>query len=171
MAKAELQTILTIHTHLVATMKPLVFMDMDGVTRPALLPNDYKVNHNCLEWINKALDLMDADVVITSNWRLAYPLAYFNSIFNGRVIGKTRDIEGRHRGPYIRWYEIEEYLTATNKTPVFFLVFDDKDEYFPPNSDYLILCNPETGFTEANFTYVSQLFSKIGSVSVKPLID
>ena len=52
-------------------MKPIVFLDVDGVARPNLKPNDYRLNGQNVALLNLAFDVLDAEVVISSTYALA----------------------------------------------------------------------------------------------------
>jgi hypothetical protein len=132
-------------------MKTIVFMDIDGVARPSILPNNYQINSECLKWINAALNHLDAQVVISSDWRLIYPISYFNNIFNGRVVGATSDLAHDYRGPHVRWHEIGSYRKKNDCASSPYLIFDDRSEYFPVDLDQLILCDSLTGFTVSEY--------------------
>jgi hypothetical protein len=90
--------------------RPLVFLDIDGVARPNTKPNDYKINSQNAALLNRAFAAIDAEVVISSNWRLVYPLTLFQKHFGARVIGKTSDLASRNLGDYIRWYEVKHFM-------------------------------------------------------------
>lgn len=135
-------------------MKTTVFMDIDGVARPSVLPNDYKINDECLRLINAALNYLDAEVVISSDWRLIYPISFFNKLFNGRVVGVTGDFANEYRGPHVRWYEINSYRKKMACTSSPFLIFDDRSEYFPIDTNQLIVCDSSTGFTMSDYEKV-----------------
>jgi hypothetical protein len=68
------------------------------VARPNTKPNNYKINAQNVALLNRAFVAIDAEVVISSNWRLVYPLTLFQPHFGVRVIGKTSDLESRNLG-------------------------------------------------------------------------
>ena len=130
-------------------MKPIIYLDVDGVARPNFRPNNYLLNAKNVALLNRAFDSIDAEVVISSNWRLTHPLGFFNSHFNGRVIGKTRDLEYKNIGEFARWHEILEYMEGHIGRN--FYVLDDQAYHFPTRISQLVLCNETTGFTMKEF--------------------
>lgn len=129
-------------------MKPIVFLDIDGVARPNSRPNDYRLNGQNVALLNLAFDVLDADVVISSNWRLTHSLDFFNEYFDGRVIGKTRDLE--YKGFEItRWEEILDFMK--NHIGRNYYILDDQDYHFPRSVSQLIICNELNGFTLNEF--------------------
>jgi hypothetical protein len=129
-------------------MKPIVFLDIDGVARPVTKPNDYKLNPQNVALLNLSFDVLDAEVVISSNWRLTHSLDFFNEYFDGRVTGKTRDLE--YKGfEFTRWEEILHFMK--NHIGRNFFVLDDQSYHFPSGAHQLILCDESKGFTLQHF--------------------
>lgn len=125
-------------------------IDIDGVARPDLKPNDYKVDNSCVHRINQALRHFNAKVIITSNWRLAFDVSFFNKLFEGRVIAMTEDPDDS--GPENRWNEIRTALGDLPK-PLGLVILDDRPDLFPSNLPYLHLCDPSAGFSESDLHY------------------
>lgn len=130
-------------------MRPIVFLDIDGVARPNVKPNNYLLNSKNVGLLNRAFDSIDAEVVISSNWRLTHPTSFFNSHFSGRVIGKTRDLDYKNIGEFTRWHEILEYMEGYIGRN--FYVLDDQHYHFPSGVKQLILCDEQKGFTMKEF--------------------
>lgn len=136
-------------------MLNLVFIDIDGVARPKREPRDYVMDQYCVDMINKVLNALDAQVVISSEWRLAFSKSYFNAIFQGRVIGMTGDRSINATTPYPRWEEIQQFLNALPKPPAQYWILDDREDLFPRNLQSLILCDPLKGFGERELRRMS----------------
>jgi len=129
--------------------RPIIFLDIDGVARPNTKPNNYKINKQNAELLNRAFGAVDADVVISSNWRLAYPVNFFNDHFCGRVVGMTSDFGYKHFLDHTRWHEIRDFMKIN--TGRNFCVLDDQADHFPLGVKQLILCDGDLGFTMKNF--------------------
>ena len=128
---------------------PIVFLDIDGVARANVKPNNYELCEKRVSLLNRAFELINCDVVISSNWRLAYPLSFFNSVFKGRVVGKTRDLAYKNLGEFTRWHEILEYME--NHVGRAFHIVDDQSHHFPSGIKQLILCDEMRGFSMEEF--------------------
>lgn len=129
-------------------IKPIVFLDIDGVARPNTRPNDYRLSGQNVALLNLAFDVLDAEVVVSSNWRLTHSLDFFNSHFDGRIIGKTLDLD--YKGfTHTRWEEILEFMK--DHIGRNFFVLDDQEHHFPRGVSQLILCNELHGFTIQEF--------------------
>lgn len=128
--------------------KPIVFLDIDGVARPNVKPNNYQLSGQNVALLNLAFDVLEAEVVVSSNWRLTHSLDFFNSHFDGRVIGKTPDLAYKNF-EHTRWQEILEYMQ--DHIGRNFYVIDDQDYHFPPRIPQLILCDELNGFTLQEF--------------------
>lgn len=137
--------------------KPIVFLDIDGVARANTKPNDYRLNGQNVALLNLAFDILNAEVVISSSWRLTHSLDFFNEYFDGRVIGKTTDLE--YKGfEFARWEEVLDFMK--NHIGRNFFVIDDQDYHFPRGAHQLVLCNGDNGFTLQEF---DRLVSKFES--------
>jgi hypothetical protein len=71
-------------------MKPVIFLDIDGVmateneygrknTHPLL--KCYPFNKGCVKVLNSILEEVDADIVLSSDWKLHYTFDQMNEIF------------------------------------------------------------------------------------------
>ena len=129
--------------------KPIVFLDIDGVARANSKPNEYKLCDKRVTLLNRAFELINCDVVISSNWRLAYPISFFNSVFSERVVGKTRDLAYKNYGEFTRWHEILDFMENHVGRP--FHILDDQSHHFPSSVKQLILCDEIRGFSMEEF--------------------
>jgi HAD domain in Swiss Army Knife RNA repair proteins len=138
-------------------MKPIVFLDIDGVARPNTKPNNYLLNAKNVALLNKAFEFMGAEIVVSSNWRLTHPIGFFNSHFGGRVIGKTRDLDYKHLGEHCRWHEILKFMESHIGRN--FYVLDDQAYHFPKGISQLVLCNEQAGFNMESFDMLIMKFN------------
>ena len=103
-----------------------IFLDIDGVLKPALDSSDgpHGLNTNCLDRFNQLAEELNAQVVISSDWRHSLTLPEFNELLNNRVIGKTGYIPHAGGGRLgNRFMEIHEYCLKNNITD--YIVIDD----------------------------------------------
>lgn len=117
----------------------LIFLDIDGVinthesmsyeTDFSKLPSGKilydNLSYYAIEVLNDIIKETNAKVVISSSWRLIYPLDDIRFILNkygfvGEVIGITPDIYKKHRGE-----EIKQWLRSTSEDVESYLVLDD----------------------------------------------
>jgi hypothetical protein len=125
----------------------IIFLDFDGVVNAFNEPESLrKLSEACVEMLNLLVEKTDADIVITSTWRILHSMADLRQIlinagfkFPYKVIGKTP--RGGRRGT-----EIEEWLKAFPKEIELFVILDD-DSDMEPFMDRLIRTNSDTGLT------------------------
>lgn len=129
-------------------MRNFLFLDIDGVARPNILPNDYVLKQCLVSNINNLVSRYDMEVVISSNWREAFSLSYFNAVFNNRVIGSTASAPFNQR--HSRYYEIQEFLSSIIEN-YDYVVLDDRPDYFPVKFPKLHLCDPSIGFDDKSY--------------------
>lgn len=131
------------------TARRILFLDIDGVLNSAAY---LKQNPGCFDrsgheaWhmideaavarLNRVLDATDADVVLSSTWRLLNALADVRGWlkrrgFTGKLIGKTPDIGKSPGGVLVlspeRGHEIQAWLNDQDDVVSFVIVDDNSD--------------------------------------------
>ena len=142
-------------------MKPVVFLDFDGVVETIYWEKDvdgswsYNVhkygrnelnNKQAIGWLNELYSKVPYDIVVSSTWRIGMTLKELqelitNSGFNKniKVIDKT-PVLYRQRGE-----EIQQWLDDDNFTGKYIIIDDDSDMcHLLP---VLVRCNCQLGFT------------------------
>lgn len=127
-------------------MKLTIFLDIDGVFKNPKNHEDWY--QNSIELFNLALEKIDSEIVISSNWKLIKNIDFFNKIFNGKVVGFTEDLS--FNDPYV--IKEKECLQYINKNKIKNYVFiDDNDYEFSKNKNKLIKIDPNKGFDMESF--------------------
>ena len=145
--------------------KALVFLDFDGVLNDASRSYVGNINRDAVARLNRLVTKGDADVVVSSSWRLTYPLDVLRGMlksngFTGRVIDVTPkdlefliDGESTTRGHEIlAWLETAGLIqrdgsVTTCLCPV--VILDDA-EPMGPLDHFLIRTHPCDGLTNEN---------------------
>ena len=134
--------------HLLLTACPFtLFLDFDGVTHPMpfQIPTSlselaskgicgigpYFCRKNVLQ-VNRLIHKLDAQVVISSSWRLDFGWAPFQPIFMGHVIGQTPSLDNRQR-----YDEVLLYMEHSRITDSAYLILDDNSWQFPDSAPLL----------------------------------
>lgn len=107
------------HRALTANPRKVVFLDFDGVMvtdryQTQLKKSNYPLRDSfgakfdplCVEFLKKIVDRTDADIVVTSTWKIEMKQEGIRQMWNerhlpGKVIGVTPDINPIHRGDEI----------------------------------------------------------------------
>jgi hypothetical protein len=121
-----------------------LFLDFDGVTHPMpfqiptsineLVSKDINGNgpffcrKNVVQ-VNRLIHKLDAQVVISSSWRLDFGWKPFKPLFMGRVIGQTPWLDNCRRHD-----EVFRYLEQHGITDSAYLILDDNGGQFPDNA-------------------------------------
>lgn len=137
-------------------VEKVLFLDIDGVLNNSkFIKNkpDYKAqdldpeNIRCL---NKILERTGTSIVISSTWRLAYPMSQLVTILEsqglkpGRIIGKTPHlIESQFRSK-----EIEAWADCQLYHPHSILILDDDDQFEERFRSYFLQTSMVSGLTE-----------------------
>ena len=119
----------------------LIFLDFDGVTHPlpSYVPSSiielintglyesgpFFCKDNIIQ-INRLTHKLNANVVITSTWRLDFGWQLFNKLFLGRVIGQTPEL-----GFHSRYQEVLEFINQNNYQNISWLALDDNSSLYP----------------------------------------
>lgn len=125
-----------------AGARPTLFLDFDGVLHPALAPTAQYFSRMPL--LEQAVAGRPIDIIISSSWRLCYPLPEllvpFPPGLEAAIIGTTGDPGAE---PHSRWHEIKacaDFLDLRN-----WRALDDSGFEFPDPSPGLILCDDLVG--------------------------
>jgi hypothetical protein len=136
-----------------------LFLDFDGVLHSANQPGVVFTNVQLLE---QALAGSPCQLVISSSWRFHHSLDELKQrlpvSLADRVVGTT--------GPalalkHARYQEIKAYLDQRGKSLANWRALDDADLEFPKECEQLILCNANTGMSQAQVQAVSKWLSKL----------
>ena len=138
-------------------MGKVVFLDIDGVLRrkrgpQAIEPERAKLVHDFAQ--NRGINL-----VISSTWRLAYELSFFQRTISPKVVGKLPgdakacELDERDRGRLIR-IVAEKKLTGHT-----WATLDDDPSLFPSkrDSDRCVFVNSDYLVTEADLNKLDNL--------------
>ena len=134
-------------------IRKIIFLDFDGVIVTASSQFN-RFDRSCMEHLTHIIDKTDANIVISSSWRIGNGFRALRAMFDGfglfhRVIGVTPMLNGN----MIRGQEIDAWI----KNPLLssklelnlksFVILDD-DSDMEPHMDRLVLVPTDTGLTE-----------------------
>jgi FMN phosphatase YigB (HAD superfamily) len=130
-------------------MKSTIFLDLDGVMATTSeyyqsvknfwekydfardIGMQYRFNPGCVKVLNKILEITDADIVLTSDWREDYNLQTLDNIFKfNKVIKSPIDVTDVYSKTMqelekFRASEINDYIYKKNITN--YVIIDDLD--------------------------------------------
>jgi len=149
-------------------VKPIIFLDFDGVLNAFDEPRI--LSEKCVSAFNYLLEQTDADVVVSSTWRVLRSIEELRLIletagfkYPERIIGvtpiaykdrkKLNILLGVRRGR-----EIEAWLKEHPKVKNFVILDDDTD--MEPFMDRLIKINSDKGLTLRNVKKVLKLLGE-----------
>lgn len=123
----------------------LLFLDFDGVLHPA--QNNGRNNFCHLSLFESVVrDFPEVSIVISSSWRLTYPLnelkAFFSNDIAARIIAATGERNGM-----LRHVEISQYLEQSGLKGTPWIVLDDNVFGFPASWHNIIWCDGDIGLT------------------------
>lgn len=149
-------------------MQKLIFLDIDGVlnvetyhyleendiwvcpeagdTEFPLLYGDQPLNSRCLKNLQTLVDNTRADIVISSSWRILYPISSLSKMFKEaglkiNIIGQTRNLPNCIRGQ-----EVEDYLDNINHKK--YVILDDSTDFYHWQKPYFVNTDPGFGLSE-----------------------
>lgn len=132
----------------------VIFLDVDGVLNNrysmSLGGGLYNVDPRCVEALNKICTEANAVCVLSSTWRLGWPILAFQQFmeengFTGKVVDKTPVMRDEERGA-----EIAAYITQCNEHgyPIESWVILDDDSDMGPLLPFLVQTDHEKGLME-----------------------
>lgn len=124
-----------------------VFLDFDGVTHPSSANGSYFREEN-IQALEAALDGYDAQIVISSTWRLDKPLCELRTLLgpklDERVVGITPEVDA----PFVhnpRQEEVERYMSQDGVEQWPWLAIDDTPAFYREDAP-VVLTDSQLGF-------------------------
>lgn len=160
-------------------MQKLIFLDIDGVlnvfssiyleendiwvcpeTGDAELPllyGDQPLNSRCLKNLQTLVDNTRADIVISSSWRILYPVSSLSKMFKEaglkiNIIGQTRNLPNCIRGE-----EVRAYLDNINHKN--YVILDDSTDFYNWQKPYFVNTDPGFGLSEMDVTKATEILN------------
>lgn len=137
----------------------VLFLDIDGVinserTRTAFngFPRGFepeqmaKFDHVALELVRKLCRVTGAKVVLSTSWRICFPLRKFIDAFDLPIIGETPDLGEEHG----RGEEIALWLKR-NPGVERYAIVDDIAMMLEEQQEFFVLTNDQDGLTFNNY--------------------
>jgi hypothetical protein len=112
----------------------LVFLDFDGVLHPTKASEHEKFRPDAIQSVNRILDALEANIVLSTAWRMDFPIEKFNAWFKNRIIDTTpvHDLDLKKENP--RFHEVMDFLTTHNWLHIPWIAIDDKRIHYPDSS-------------------------------------
>lgn len=129
--------------------KFLIFLDFDGVLHSTEASHHEKFKPEAIHSVNRILDELEAQVVLSTAWRIDFGIEKFNAWFKGRIINSTpvHELDLQKKNP--RFHEILDFLETSEWMHVPWIAIDDKQSHFPIDSPAFITVG-KVGLTEQN---------------------
>lgn len=151
-------------------MQKIIFLDFDGVLNSQLWYTKTKgtrgrddIDPNAVSYLNILIGKTNADVVVTSTWRLSRTIDELKSVLNrngfiGNVIGVTKDLRmGDDSDCILRGNEILQWIKANpEKIGCYYsdykkyVIFDDDSDMLYWQRNNFIQTDPYVGLTPTN---------------------
>ena len=114
--------------------KFIVFLDFDGVLHPVRASDHEKFKPEAIHSVNRILDELGADIVLSTAWRMDFGIEKFNAWFKNRIIDSTpvHELNLQKKNP--RFHEIMDFLRKSEWLNVPWIAIDDKRTHFPFDS-------------------------------------
>ena len=116
------------------TPKFLIFLDFDGVLHPVRASEHEKFRPEAIHAVNRILDELEANIVLSTAWRMDFSIEKFNAWFKNRIITSTpvHELNLQNKNP--RFYEVMDFLKSREWLHAPWIAIDDKRSHFPANS-------------------------------------
>lgn len=160
-------------------MQKLIFLDIDGVlnvetyhyleendiwvcpeageTELPLRYGDQPLNSRCLKNLQTLVDNTRADIVISSSWRILYPISSLSKMFKEvglkiNIVGQTRNLPN-----YIRGEEVESYLDNISHKK--YVILDDSTDFYHWQKPYFVNTDPGFGLSELDVIKATRILN------------
>lgn len=129
--------------------KFLIFLDFDGVLHSLHAAEHELFKPEAIASINRILDELDANIVLSTAWRMDNDADKYNPWFKNRIISSTpiHTLDLQKKNP--RFHEIMDFLIGNKYLHVPWIAIDDKRQHFPEESPAYIT-DPKVGITETD---------------------
>jgi hypothetical protein len=140
------------------TQQTFIYCDLDGVIHRWPCPEDEMFDPDCIGHLAEAIKAHDVGLVVTSTWRLEWPLKLLQSRLGPLgtcLMGVTPEIDD----PFLkfgRYYEVLQHLARSWPAGTRWVVIDDEPGRYPDYLDNLILTDPRVGFSEEDALRLSR---------------
>ena len=144
----------------------VVFLDIDGVliNKASLLKMEsvYVPDEKCVQRLNDLIKKTDANIVVSSCWRIGRTLAELRELLagwgvEGIILDKTSDPISSREGE--RGLEIQRWLEKRNERrgDVESFVIIDDNKHMPTLLEFLVQTKFESGLTRPNMEQAVQI--------------
>ena len=136
--------------------KFILFLDFDGVLHPVRAGEHEKFRPEAIHSVNRILDELEANIVLSTAWRMDFGIEKFNAWFKDRIIDSTpiHELNLQKKNP--RFHEVMDFLKSREWLNVPWIAIDDKRTHFPTNSPAYIT-NAVIGITDIDADNVIQI--------------
>lgn len=124
----------------------IVFLDFDGVLHPLRANEHEKFRPEAIQSVNRILDELEANIVLSTAWRMDFGIEKFNAWFKKRIMDSTpvHELDLKMENP--RFHEVMDYLKVHEWLHIPWIAIDDKRLHYPVNSPAYIT-DPKVGLT------------------------
>ena len=144
----------------------IIFLDIDGVliNKASLLKmeSNYVPDQKCVQRLNDLIKKPDANIVVSSCWRIGRTLAELRELLagwgvEGIILDKTSDPISSREGE--RGLEIQRWLEKRNERrgDVESFVIIDDNKHMPTLLEFLVQTKFESGLTRPNMEQAVQI--------------
>ena len=127
-----------------------IFLDIDGVLNQ--LQGNYHLDDTCISNLSLLCNKLNADIVLTSSWRLGYTNIGKSSPQIEKLKKKLSQqgltIKGRTKNLNNRVKEITQYILDHNISTNDYIILDDDQTEFTTPITNLYIVNNKTGLTK-----------------------
>ena len=141
----------------------LVFLDFDGVTHPWPTKAEGMFDANCLGYLNEALSIAPVEIIVSSTWRESMTVDAIKTKLGplGNYVSGVTPVIDEPFVKYIRYQEIDLYLTENNKKDHTWLAIDDEQGNFPDALENVLITDRKTGFSKDNVQVIRNMLSQL----------
>ena len=144
--------------------KFLVFLDFNGVV---MHKGARRFERSCVQRVNGLIESLDARIVISSSKRVLSSIRKLNTLFNGKIIGATPDLDYSFYGSeYIRYKEVLEFLAERGWENTRWIAIDDRRDHFPKSAS-VFFTDSDVLITDEDVEEIVSRYSTGGKSGVK----